>query len=75
MRILFTLLALPCLAGCAPFATRSPGKGLSPVNAVSDGEDKHLMLFGHDVVSYFTEDAHKRGAELAREVEKAKGKG
>ena len=49
------------LAGCAPLVTQSPGQGLSPVNAVSDGEDKHLMLFGADVVSYFTEKAYRPG--------------
>ena len=49
------------LSGCAPFVTQSPGQGLSPVNAVSEGEDKHLMLFGHDVVSYFTENTHRAG--------------
>jgi YHS domain-containing protein len=49
------------LGGCAPLVTQSPGQGLSPVNAVSEGEDKHLMLFGHDVVSYFTEKTHRPG--------------
>ncbi|MGB7181153.1 MAG: YHS domain-containing (seleno)protein [Burkholderiaceae bacterium] len=47
--------ALMVLSGCGPLITQSPGEGLSPVNAVSQGEDKHLMLFGHDVVSYFTD--------------------
>jgi hypothetical protein len=50
------------LAGCAPLTTQSPGEGLSPVNAVSEGGDKHLMLFGHDVVSYFTEGTHRMGS-------------
>ena len=34
------------LGGCAPLVTQSPGQGLSPVNAVSQDGDKHLMLFG-----------------------------
>ena len=55
------LVAGLLLAGCAPLTTQSPGKGLSPVNAISDGEDKHLMLQGYDVVSYFTEGAHRPG--------------
>ena len=42
--------------------TQSPGGGLSPVNAVSEGGDKHLMLFGYDVVSYFTEGHDKLGS-------------
>ena len=58
------------LAGCAPLVTQSPGQGLSPVNAVADGEDKHLFLFGHDVVSYFTEGTHKRGAPAIKSVYK-----
>lgn len=49
------------LTGCAPLGTQSPGLGLSPVNAVSDGEDRHLMLKGYDVVSYFTEGTHRAG--------------
>ena len=49
-------------AGCAPLSTQSPGAGLSPVNAVAEGGDKHVMLFGHDVVSYFTEGTHRLGS-------------
>lgn len=71
-RLLLPLLA--CLAllagGCAPFLTQSPGEGLSPVNAVSDGEDKHLMLFGHDVVSYFTDKRHQLGSPQIKSVYK-----
>ncbi len=65
-----TLLALVGMAGCAPLITQSPGKGLSPVNAVSEGDDKHLMLFGHDVVSYFTENTHKPGLPAIKSVYK-----
>lgn len=62
MKRLIATIALPLLlAGCAPMVTQSPGAGLSPVNAVSEGEDKHLMLFGHDVVSYFTDNRHQKG--------------
>jgi YHS domain-containing protein len=50
------------LAGCAPLSTQSPGAGLSPVNAVAEGQDKHLMLFGYDVVSYFTEGHERAGS-------------
>jgi len=56
------------LAGCAPLVTQSPGQGLSPVNAVSDGEDKHLILFGHDVVSYFTDGRHQMGSPAHKSV-------
>ena len=58
------------VAGCAPMVTQSPGEGLSPVNAVSEGEDKHLMLFGHDVVSYFTDGRHQLGNAAIKSVHK-----
>ena len=66
----FAALAAAAISGCAPLVTQSPGQGLSPVNAVSEGEDKHLMLFGHDVVSYFTEKTHKPGNPAIRSVYK-----
>jgi YHS domain-containing protein len=58
------------LAGCAPMITQSPGQGLSPVNAVADGDDKHLILFGHDVVSYFTDGRHQMGSPAHKSVHK-----
>ena len=61
-RWLLAALCVSALAGCAPLVTQSPGNGLSPVNAVSDGNDKRVMLFGHDVVSYFTEGTHRLGS-------------
>src|SRR3954470_8635981 len=64
----FAFVSLLVLPGCAPLVTQSPGKGLSPVNAVSEGEDKHLMLFGYDVVSYFTDGAPKKGDPALRSV-------
>lgn len=57
-------------AGCAPLITQSPGDGLSPVNAIRDGEDKHLILAGHDVVSYFSEGTPKLGQPQWRSVYK-----
>jgi YHS domain-containing protein len=50
------------LSGCAGMSAQVPDAGLSPVNAVSDGGDKHVFLFGHDVVSYFTEGTHRPGS-------------
>ena len=70
LKTAFLLLTLCAFAGCAPLFTQSPGKGLSPVNAVSEGEDKHLMLFGHDMVSYFTEGTHKMGSPAIKSVYK-----
>ena len=62
------LAAAALVGGCAPLFTQSPGQGLSPVNAVSDGDDRHLILFGHDVVSYFTEQTHRPGDPAIRSV-------
>lgn len=54
-------IAVVSLSGCGPMITQSPGGGLTPVNAVSQGDEKHLMLSGHDMVSYFTEQRHQMG--------------
>ena len=62
MKPLFALAAALAISGCAPLVTQSPGEGLSPVNAIADGADKHVMLFGYDVVSYFTEGAPRLGS-------------
>lgn len=70
LRVLVSLVIAPFLAACAPLVTQSPGGGLSPVNAVSDGDDKHLILFGHDVVSYFTDGKHQRGSPTIKSVYK-----
>ena len=63
-------MSFSLLSACAPLITQSPGHGLSPVNAVSEGEDKHLMLFGHDVVAYFTDGTHKAGSPAIKSVYK-----
>lgn len=60
-RFLFAIGLATALGGCAPLVAQNPGHGLSPVNAVDDGEDHHLMLKGYDVVSYFTEGTHRLG--------------
>ena len=69
-RLILALAAAAALSSCAPLVTQSPGAGLSPVNAVAEGADKHLMLFGHDVVSYFTESTHKMGSPAIKSVYK-----
>jgi YHS domain-containing protein len=58
------------IQGCAPMVTQSPGAGLSPVNAVKEGDDAHLMLFGYDVVSYFTDRKEMRGDPAIKSVYK-----
>ncbi len=58
------------LAGCAPLVTQSPGEGLSPVNAIADGGDKRVMLFGYDMVSYFTDGKERPGTPAIKSVYK-----
>jgi YHS domain-containing protein len=62
MKYLLAFAAALAISGCAPMITQSPGEGLSPVNAVADGPDKHVILFGYDVVNYFTDGAPKQGS-------------
>lgn len=69
-RFLVSFVAALSIAGCAPMITESPGAGLSPVNAVSNGPDKHLMLFGYDVVSYFTDHREQPGNPAIKTVYK-----
>jgi YHS domain-containing protein len=69
-RAFIAVAAAVLMSACAPLVTQSPGHGLSPVNAVSEGEDKHLMLFGYDVVNYFTDKAHKKGSPAIKSVYK-----
>jgi YHS domain-containing protein len=50
------------LSGCGAMTAQNPGGGLSPVNAVSTDDDERLMLFGADVVAYFTENRYVQGS-------------
>ncbi len=65
--ILATLLAAT-LSACAPLITQSPNGSIRPLNASADAEDAHLMLFGHDVVAYFTESRHRLGSPAIKSV-------
>ena len=49
------------LSGCGGMTAQNPGAGFSPVNAVANDADDHLLLFGADVVAYFTEGRHVQG--------------
>jgi YHS domain-containing protein len=68
---LFVAAALAAmLPACAPLVTQSPGHGLSPVNAIDDGADRHLLLFGYDVVAYFTDGQPEKGSATIKSVYK-----
>ena len=68
LRCLSILLFTLAFAGCAPLITQSPGGALSPVNAVADTHDARVMLFGADVVAYFTEGRHRVGDPAIKSV-------
>ena len=68
--LLLACAASAALSGCAPLITQNPGAGLSPVNAISEDGDKHVMLFGFDVVNFFTEKTHRRGNPAIKSVYK-----
>lgn len=49
------------LTGCSAMLAQNPSSELKPVNAVSEPDAAHLMLKGHDVVAYFTDNHHAMG--------------
>jgi YHS domain-containing protein len=63
MRFAFFLsLLVLTLSGCGPMSAQNPAGAYSPVNAIAEGEDAHLLLKGADVVAYFTEGAYRQGS-------------
>ncbi|MDJ0740872.1 MAG: YHS domain-containing (seleno)protein [Gammaproteobacteria bacterium] len=50
------------LAGCGAMTAQNPDGGLSPINGIATERHDHLMLFGADVVAYFTEGRHVQGS-------------
>ena len=57
--VLVALAAM--LSGCGALTAQNPGGGYSPVNAVATENADHLLLFGADVVAYFTEGRYVQG--------------
>lgn len=49
------------LAGCGAMSAQNPAGAYSPVNAVAEDGEAHLLLRGADVVAYFTEGVHRPG--------------
>jgi YHS domain-containing protein len=50
------------LSGCGAMTAQNPGGSLSPINGIANESDDHLMLFGADVVAYFTDNQHIQGS-------------
>jgi YHS domain-containing protein len=57
----FGLVVVSAL-GCSAMQAQNPSEGYGPVNAVAGEAGERLMLKGHDVVSYFTENKHAMGS-------------
>ena len=56
------VLAAGILSGCGAITAQNPDGGLSPVNAIANDSDDHLLLFGADVVAYFTQGRYVQGS-------------
>jgi YHS domain-containing protein len=54
-------LSLVGLVGCGAMQAQNPDGKLKPVRATAVNGDAHVMLDGHDVVSYFTQSRHAMG--------------
>lgn len=69
-RILLLSVFALLLAGCGPMSAQNPGGAYSPVNALAEADEAHLLLGGADVVAYFTEGAYRPGrAEFSSQHE------
>ena len=49
------------LSGCGAMSAQNPGDGLSPINGIANETDDHVILFGADVVAYFTDSRYVQG--------------
>ena len=57
-----TFCAMGTLIGCAAINAQNPSGALKPVNAHVVESTSSVMLKGHDVVSYFTQNKHAMGS-------------
>ncbi len=62
------LFAALSLTGCGAMLAQNPSSPLKPVNAVAEGGDSRVMLFGHDVVAYHTLGRHALGSPQIKSV-------
>ncbi len=65
-RLSALLLAAGLLSGCGSLTAQNPDGSLSPINAIANDTDDHLLLFGADVVAYFTENRYVQGSPSHR---------
>lgn len=61
-KLLFAASLILSLGACSSMSAQNPASALSPVNAAQmEGADR-VMLFGADVVAYFTQNAFVQGS-------------
>ncbi|WP_370263131.1 YHS domain-containing (seleno)protein [Limnobacter sp.] len=60
-RLALVGIAALVLTGCSAMTAQNPSSGLSPVNAAAMDDSPRVMLFGADVVAYFTQNAYVQG--------------
>lgn len=65
-RLGFLVLLAGLLAGCGALTAQNPDGSLSPINAIANDADDHLLLFGADVVAYFSENRFVQGSPSYR---------
>ena len=58
--VLITVAAM--LPGCGAMTAQNPEGSLSPINGVANEAESHLILFGADVVAYFSDNRHVQGS-------------
>jgi YHS domain-containing protein len=58
--VLMTVVVV--LSGCGAMTAQNPEGRLSPINGIATKAEDHLILFGADVVAYFTDNRHVQGS-------------
>jgi YHS domain-containing protein len=56
------LATVVLFSGCSAITAQNPGGKLTPVNAHAIEGSSRVMLKGHDVVAYFTQNKHAMGS-------------
>ena len=56
----------PIDAGWSPTMAQNPDTGLKPVNALADGDDRRVLLTGHELAASFTEGWNRVGSSEHR---------
>ena len=66
VRLVLLLPLVVLLTGCGAMTAQNTDGRFTPINAVATDRDDHLLLFGADVVAYFTENRHVQGSPQYR---------